>query len=563
MHTIGSFEQGYVDQWQEQFPTRPTQPLALYAQGWYVQDQWKMLPNLTLTYGLRMEHNSNPVCRTNCFSHLSGDFNIASTSNSTAYNSIIASGLNKALPDLQKIGWEPRVGFAYLPFGSGSKTTIRGGFGMFADVFPGIVAEDMLLNAPGVVPFTVSGPASGGPNTLLVPGATSTTDTTGSAESIAVASNHAFTSGANSFANGGSFNTINSSMPAGVTFAAPSMTNPAAHIKYPTYEEWSLAIEQQVSRFDTISIMYVGNHSYHEPELNNGINAYNNNDPAFTGLPTTAPNPNFGAVEEISSSASGNFNGVVLSEQHRSKSLTLTFNYQWSHALDTISNGGFSYFAPTDSLYPSNPNNLRQNYGNADYDIRQYVSASYVYDLPHFGGPKVLVDNWEFSGTVFHSTGLPFSVIDSSTAASFTNYGNAYGLLAKQIAPIKGHTHCGGNAAANGTPCAFTADFAPADGFGESRRNQLYGPNYTDTDFSVTKGFTMPHWETAKLRVGAQFFNLFNHPNFAQPNNDVSAGSGSFGVITSAVSTPTSILGSFLGGDASPRLIQLMAKFDF
>jgi hypothetical protein len=65
----------------------------------------------------------------------------------------------------------------------------------------------------------------------------------------------------------------------------------------------------------------------------------------------------------------------------------------------------------------------------------------------------------------------------------------------------------------------------------------------------------------AKLRVGAQFFNLFNHPNFAQPANDVS--SGTLGTITSAVSTPTSILGSFLGGCASPRLIQLMAKFNF
>jgi hypothetical protein len=71
----------------------------------------------------------------------------------------------------------------------------------------------------------------------------------------------------------------------------------------------------------------------------------------------------------------------------------------------------------------------------------------------------------------------------------------------------------------------------------------------------------MPHWETAKLKVGAQFFNLFNHPNFGQPYNDVA--SPGLGTITSTVSTPTSILGSFLGGDASPRLIQLMAKFDF
>ena len=574
------FEQGYVDSWSENFPTRPTQPVALYAMGWYVQDQWKMLPNLTLTYGLRMEHNSNPVCRTNCFAHLSGDFANVPTSTSTPYNQLIASNLSKALPDLQKIGWEPRVGFAYLPFGAGSKTTIRGGFGMFADAFPGIIADDLLNNAPVNVPFTISGPAYGGPNTLLVPGATGPTtpcsNTSGcpgvSAQSIAAASNAAFQGG---FSSGESFATISGAVPA---FSAPNMTNPAMKIKNPTYEEWSLAIEQQLGRFDTVSIMYVGNHSYHEPELNSGINAWNSGVlTGFPELPNTAPNPNFGDVTEVTSSANGNFNVVVLSEQHRSKSLTLTFNYQWSHALDEISNGGFSPFSGN-SVYPSNPFNLRQNYGNADYDIRQYVSASYVYDLPHFAGPKVLVDNWEFSGTVFHSTGLPFSVIDTGTAYGIANYsvnGTPNPLYARQTAPISGHTHCGGNAAANGNPCAFVADFAPdvfdpttgalitqsATDFGQSRRNQLYGPNYTDTDFSVTKGFTMPHWETAKLKVGAQFFNLFNHPNFGQPYNDVA--SPGLGTITSTVSTPTSILGSFLGGDASPRLIQLMAKFDF
>ena len=105
-------------------------------------------------------------------------------------------------------------------------------------------------------------------------------------------------------------------------------------------------------------------------------------------------------------------------------------------------------------------------------------------------------------------------------------------------------------------------NFASATDFGQSGRNQLFGPNYTDTDLAVTKGFTVPGKESAKLKVGAQFYNLFNHPNFAQPGNNFSSGS-SFGQITSTVNTPTSILGSFLGGDASPRLIQLEAKFEF
>jgi hypothetical protein len=169
-------------------------------------------------------------------------------------------------------------------------------------------------------------------------------------------------------------------------------------------------------------------------------------------------------------------------------------------------------------------------------------------------------------------------VLDTGTAAMLTNYAGP--LFAKQIAPLKGNTHCGGKAAAQGTPCGFVADFAPftaavaatssaaaipavqsATDFGQSRRNQLYGPNYTDTDLNITKGFVIPGWESGKVKAGVQFFNLFNHPNFSQPSNSVA--SPTIGTISSAVSTPTSILGSFLGGDASPRLIQLMLKFDF
>ncbi len=399
-----------------------------------------------------------------------------------------------------------------------------------------------------------------------------------SAAAIAAASAQAF---ANGYQNGASFTTLSAGLAAAglPAFSAPSVTNPALKIQNPTYEEWSLAIEQQLNRFDSFSLMYVGNRSYHEPELNNSINAWNSG--GAVGFPelstTSAPNPNFGAVDQITSSSSGNFNGVVLSAQHRSKSLTVTVNYEYSHALDDISNGGFLQFSGN-SIYPQNPGNLKQNYGNADYDIRQYVSGSYVYSVPHFRGPRLAVDNWQLSGTVFHSTGLPFSVNDTGTSAMLGNYGspnNVPELFAKQIAPVR-NTHCGGTAAARGTtPCSFAADFAPfisatatapaiqsATDFGQSRRNQLFGPNYTDADLTVTKGFTMPRWDTGKVKVGAQFFNLFNHPNFAQPLNSTTAGSN-LGTIEAAVNPPTSILGSFLGGDASPRLIQLTARFEF
>ena len=112
-----------------------------------------------------------------------------------------------------------------------------------------------------------------------------------------------------------------------------------------------------------------------------------------------------------------------------------------------------------------------------------------------------------------------------------------------------------------------TPEFAPSTSsptaFGNQTRNQYRGPRYFDTDFSILKNFKVPHWEAARLGVGFQFFNLFNHPNFDKPVNDIAQGAGTFGVITNLVSPPTSILGSFIGADASGRIIQLRGQLVF
>lgn len=88
----------------------------------------------------------------------------------------------------------------------------------------------------------------------------------------------------------------------------------------------------------------------------------------------------------------------------------------------------------------------------------------------------------------------------------------------------------------------------------------VYRARQLDSNFSATKGFTVPGWETGKLRVGAQFYNLFNHLNFRQPLSNVA---GNVGIIQTTVNRPTSTLGSFPGGDASLHLVRLTAKFDF
>jgi hypothetical protein len=232
----------------------------------------------------------------------------------------------------------------------------------------------------------------------------------------------------------------------------------------------------------------------------------------------------------------------------------MQFNYVYGHALDTSSNGGFDAFG-INAVGQINPKVLQQNYGNADYDTRHYISANYAINIPHFAGPRVLVDNWIIAGTIFHNSGYPFSVTDNTGQV-------AYGVvpLAMQLDNNFDH-HCGGGKHAT-TPCDFASHFTNSTDYGQQRRNQLYGPNYTDFDMDLSKGFKLPLSETSKLKVAAQFFNTFNHANFQLPLADVNDGAAN-GTIYAAASTPTSVLGAFLGGDASPRLIQLKASIVF
>jgi hypothetical protein len=578
----GDFAAGNgLEQYTQQFPLRNTQPVGLYNLAGYGQDTWKLRQNLTLTAGVRLEHDSNPTCGTNCYSYTNGAFNSLNTSPTTSYSTLLTSGQHQAFAGFQAIAVNPRVGFSWSPFGPDSSTVVRGGFGLFTDVFPATVADNFLNNAPTNVGFTLNGPEKPTGETdpitgqpILNPAISANPANPTSGQNVAGASSRAFQAG---FKNGASFDTLSNGV---AGFAAPTIVTAAGKLHYPTYEEYSFQVEQALDpkKQTVLSLAYVGNHGYHEPVQNQSVNAFgvNNGSPGFdgpinfTGLPTTAPNQSFGAVNEVGNGAVSNYNGLLVGVSRHTKSLTLNFNYGWSHALDEISNGGILGFGQFGANYltPVNPNNLKQNYGNSDYDTRQNITASYVYMLPYFGGPKLLTEGWQVSGTVFHHTGFPFSVVDGALQAS--NFGGSGfpGFLAAQVNGVKS---CGGSAIFNtatgvtANPCAIAnpGNFVDPTGFGQQRRNQIVAPSYTNTDFSILKGFKMPipHSDTGRFQVGAQFFNLFNHPNFGTPINDLA--NPNFGATTTTVSTPTSILGSFLGGDASPRLIQLKGTITF
>jgi outer membrane receptor protein involved in Fe transport len=543
--TLDSFGAGHLYEATQNFPLRPSEPIALYNLGFYVQDQWKFTPNFQFTAGIRVEHNSNAVCQTNCFGRFGNTYTSITAGLDTPYDNVILTGLRQAFNGLQSVTVDPRIGFTWSP-PNHPNMVVRGGYGMFTDIFPATFADDLLNNPPLNPQFTVVG----GLADPALPGSFAT---------LLAGTNQSFKTG---FASGGSYSSIYATNP---NFTLPSVYNTDKNIHYPTYQEYSLQIQQQIGRSTSVQIGYVGNHGYHEPVVNNGVNTY-----GFGGAPATPALPAFATVTEIQSNASSNYNGLLVSVKNQSKHVTLGFNYTYSHALDEVSNGGFvpfginslGQYSPGNSIDPFNL--ALQNYGNADYDVRHSLNGSYLITVPHFGGPRLLTDNWQLGGTLFWHRGFPFSVTDGTvTDALEPNYGNTLSdwMLANVVNPTVSH-HCG--KAATVTPCfggPASTYFANPTSFGGQRRNQFTGPGYFNTDLSVMKGFKVPGLESGKVQVGAQGFNVLNHPNFQNPDFDFS--SPTFGSVVSTASPPTSVYGSFLGGDASPRIVQLKAVFQF
>ncbi|HZR57570.1 MAG TPA: carboxypeptidase regulatory-like domain-containing protein [Terriglobales bacterium] len=562
---LGSFFNGVGATYIQNFPTRPTAPIALYGLGLYAQDEWGVTKNLKLTLSLRAEHNSNPVCQINCFARFTNSFEDIPHDPNQPYNQVIQTGLHQALRNYTNIDWQPRFGFAWTPLGLNGKTVVRGGFGLFGDAFPATIADSFLNNSPLNNQFT-AGVAPLSPTTP------------GSQPALVSAANTAFTNG---FFSGGTAASIAGTLPTGVPFVPPNFYNARSTIHAPRYEQWNLEVQQGLGDKSSLSLNYVGNHGLYEAVQNAGLNAFCDitclgtlGAPAtatsFVGLPAAPADSRFGTITQVGSDGVSNYNGLVASFTRRFSSVQLQANYTWSHALDEISNAGFlqyNFLTNESTLNPQNPFNLRQNYGNADYDTRQQFNFNYVWNTPNLRGFIGLIADWTISGTVFYRTGLPYTAVDSTTTGVLNsfNYGTTAGFNVFANTTIGGAT-CDRSAVT--TACVESTintpggQYSPAlTGFGNQRRNQLFGPNFFDTDLTVMKNFKFPHWESGNLGLGLQFFNLFNHANFDQPVGDIF--DPQFGRSNTTVSVPTSIVGSFLGGDASPRMIQIKGTLTF
>ncbi len=533
--SMTDFYNGVGDFFAQSFPSRPSEPVALWGLGVYAQDEWRISKSLKLTFAIRAEHDSNPVCQTDCSALMTGNFFSESNDPTTPYNAMIDAGRHQVFRSVDSIDWAPRFGFAWSPGGS-DKTVVRGGFGLFYDAFPAFLGDDFMTNLPNVVPVSQVG----------VPWA----DTVTAASPWLIGSSTA-ASIRSGFASGASLASLTASNP---LFSPPNFGTMAGQFHIPRYQEWSLQIEQQLDSKSSMTLAYIGNHGIHEP-VQNFPNAY-----GAAGLAAAPPNGNFAGVTEVYSGAVSNDNQLTASYQRRlTYGFTIGASYTWAHALDEISNGGVLPYSSTSATFQLNPMNLASNYGNADYDIRSSFNAQYVWNTPWKFSNKfanAAFGGWTMSQNFFARSGLPLTVFDATTGVGNYNYnGNPY-MPAEVVGP--GQSNCGQYYQTCLNPAGFMS-IGALTSYPNQPRNSYRGPGFFDSDLSLNKNFKIT--ERVAFGVGATAYNVFNHPNFAEPGNFF--GASTFGVVTEQTAPPTGPFGSFFAGSPAGRIMQLQGKIVF
>ena len=222
---------------------------------------------------------------------------------------------------------------------------------------------------------------------------------------------------------------------------------------------------------------------------------------------------------------------------------TIQASYTWAHALDEISNGGINPYSNRSVLSQFDPTNLRHNYGNADYDLRNSFNAQYVWNTPWKFSNKFAngaFGGWTLSQDFFVHSGIPVTVLDASTG-NFVGNNNGNLIPAQVIG--SGQGPCSNGLSVCFNSAAFTSAGSLST-FPNQMRNQYHGPGFFDSDFSINKNFKLT--ERFAFGIGANMYNVFNHPNFALPHDAL--GSGTFGTITAQAAPPTGPFGSFFAG---------------
>jgi hypothetical protein len=575
--TLPQFIYGVASTATETFPATANEPFNFLNLDLYAQDTWKLNTRLTWTIGIRDTLNSNPLNPHSEIARLDGSFESIAHDLNQPLDEAIQTRLGHLFDSTPLAIWQPRTALAWQ---FADNSVLRAGFGLFSDMLPGSVADVVGVNPPYVRTFQggLLGAVGG---TAIAPGVPN------SAIDATVAANNAFGAGFSQ----GWLSCASPKAPPTACLPPVAMTAiPSGELHPPYSEQWSLGIEHQFGSAASIRAQYVGTRGVNQPYMSQ-LNGYQTVCPGcFAPFPYAQPTDSrFGAVTQLSTGANSHYNGLQLTAvKTLGHGLQGQVNYTFSRCMDEVSNGGFLQFSAGGILSPL-PGELARDYGPCDYDIRHNLTAQYVYQLPlkvrnHRLG--YALNGWQISGTAFWHSGIPFSVLSTPYSANGNGivqgggpqFANAVpGVPLYQHKSIPGVTQPGTIQWLN--PEAFVSTVDPSTGacyggdtpancqFGTLGRNALRGPDFVWSDFYLTKLFLLG--ERVKLRFEAQFFNVFNHPNFGLPSMTLAGIPGKpatqtgFGALTYTTAPPTGLLGVGLGGDSSPRMIAFHARVEF
>jgi len=421
------------------------------------------------------------------------------------------STVGRTLVKPDKNNFAPRIGIAWRP---SEKWVVRSGYGRFYMLFERAGSEDqMYLNPPWLINNSVT-----------------------AANTASTANNMRLDTGFNLSLNPATLN---------LTTIRLRAVNP--NNVQPEVDQWSLGVERQMPWQTVLTAEYVGTKGTHLSILRNLNQQYFD----AGGFPTgVIPYANLGAIEFRDNVGNSTYHGLELSAQKRfSHDFSLTAAYTWSHSIDQVQEHLISGSGSNSFL--QNEHDLAQQRGNSDFDFRQRLSFSYLYELP-FGPGKHLVQQgpvshilrgWRASGIAAFHTGRPFTIFSSNNNSIVQVRGGLTSALADCLG--------GGTLPSDQRTVDKwfdTSRFATPPGrLGTCGRNQdLRGPGMSDVDFALSRTFSY-FGEGRSLEFRWETFNLLNTAYFGLPTNNVN--SGSFGKITS------------LAGD--PRVMQFALRFAF
>ena len=333
--------------------------------------------------------------------------------------------------------------------------------------------------------------------------------------------------------------------------APPLATNlPASDIvvadpqlKLPRTYQWNVAVEQSMGKNQSVSLSYVGAVGRDLLRVTNLIN----------------PNPNFQFVSLTDNSATSDYNALQL-KFHRNMSwgLQALASYTYSHSIDIASTDAFGDYLNTPGSY-TNPNVDR---GNSDFDIRHSFTAGVTYNLPTPGpakGVRAAFGGWSVDAFALARSAPPVDLVGAIVVADGTELYPRPNVNPGVPLVLYGSQYPGGKIF---NSAAFSA---PTVGLqGDLGRNALRGFRAAQADFALQRQFRVA--EKLDLRFRAEFFNIFNHPNFGSPNNTLT--SPLFGQSTQTLASSLGSGGANGGFNplyqiGGPRSIQLALKLLF